>query len=176
LHVCLVLAFKLILVSHSEPGFLIVNVLVFVSTAMTFVSILILIPVLAVAGFSGLWLFLGVFSNVLVLLLGLSLGFSSRSDSTEDSDLTVHGLQELVLLEVVVGVGVHLIKGCCDFCRLNVAVSIGVEKIENAACISNFSLSLEVSVASFEVRSELFLYEEVSSGEGSGHGSSHEGG
>jgi len=176
LHVGLVLAFELILVSHSEPGFLIVNVLVFVSATIASVAFLILIPVLASAVFTGIWLFLGVFSIVLVLLLGLSLGFSSRSDSTEDSDLTVHGLQELVLLEVVVGVGVHLIKGCCDFCRLNVAVSIGVEETEDAACISNFSLSLEVSVASFEVRSELFLDEEVSSGEGCGHGSSHEGG
>jgi len=118
LHVGLVFIFELILVAHSESCFFIVDVLVFISAATAIAalaSVLILVPLTAVAVFPRLLFFIRVFFIVLVLLLGLSLGFRSRSDSAEGSDLTIHGLEELVLLEVVVVFGVHLVVGLSDF-------------------------------------------------------------
>ena len=82
---------------------------------------------------------------VLVFLLSLDLGFRSRIYSTEISDLTIHGLQKLILLEVVVVFGVHSIVSLSNFCRLDASVPVDVKQSEDSTGVYRFDLSLETS-------------------------------
>lgn len=68
---------------------------------------------------------------VLIFLFSINLSFSSWANSTEDSDLSIHGFEKLVLFEVIVALGVHIVVCLSNFSRLNVAVSIDVKETED---------------------------------------------
>lgn len=108
-------------------------ILILIVSAQSSVTITSILTVsIAVAPIS-VWLVYVIIISVLVLvvLFSVDLGFSSWPNSTEDSDLSIHSFEELVLLEVVVALGVHVVVRLCDFSRLDVAVSIDVEETED---------------------------------------------
>lgn len=68
---------------------------------------------MTVAVISSLGLF--VLLVVFIILGGVDLFLSSRPNTTEHSDLSIHGLEKFVLFKVVVTLGVHCVVGLSDF-------------------------------------------------------------
>jgi len=112
---------SLIAVGHAQIGLLVLVFIVTVSATIITVS-----PV------SGLLVRVFLILLVLFVLFSLDFGFRSGTDSTERSDLTIHGLEELILLKIVVVIGVHGVVSFGDFSRLDVSVLVDVEEAEDS--------------------------------------------
>jgi len=121
----------LIAVGHAQVGLLVLVFIVAVS-ATTVPGVAVVATITTVSPVSGLLIQVFLILLVLFVLFSLDFGFRSGTDSTERSDLTIHGLEELILLKIVVVVGVHGVVSFGDFSRFDVSVLVDVEEAEDS--------------------------------------------
>lgn len=166
-------------VSHAQVGLLFLVLVVFIVvvvsvTTVPGVAVVFVATIITVSSLFGLFILL-----VLFVLLILDFSFRSGTDSTERSDLAIHGLEELILLEVVVVISVHGVVGLGDFSRLDVSVLVDVKEAEDSLGVDSVDLGSEVSafvlILVFVVLGvlllahELFSSDELGGGDDSGH-------